>query len=131
MYKIITAIFSFFTIFIAAYNKSFDLKALAGNNKVAANQLIGIRNEMLQIISDLHLMNKQPEEINGEFVKLMKRLNKIYVEAPTTTDEAVKRATEALKEKNEYTYTDDEIDCFLPPILRGKIKEPERPTPSE
>ena len=131
VYRIITAILSFITIFIAAYNKSFDLKALAGNNKVAANQLIGIRNEMLQIISDLHLMNKQPEEINGEFVKLMKRLNKLYVEAPTTTDEAVKRATEGLREKNEYTYTDDEIDCFLPPILRGKIKEQDRSTLSE
>lgn len=36
---------------------------------------------------------------NGEFIKVMKRLNKIYVEMPTTTNEAVYNANKALKEK--------------------------------
>ncbi len=121
--KIITAVLSFITIFVAAYNKSFDLKTLSGNNKTTANELIVIRNEMLQIISDLHMMKKQPETINDEFIKLMKRLNKLYVEAPSTTEVAVNKATKALKEKHEYSYTDEEINRFLPPMLRGKIKE--------
>ena len=50
---------SFITVFIAAYNKSFDLKVLAAGNKTAANQLVGIRNDLLQIISDLHIMGKR------------------------------------------------------------------------
>lgn len=126
--KIITAVFSFITIFIAAYNKSFDLKVLAGNNKIAANQFVVIRNEMLQIISDLHMMKKEPEVINEDFVKLMKRLNKLFVDAPSTTVKAVNRASEALKEHKEYTYSEEEIDNFLPPLLRGKIKEREAET---
>ena len=86
-------------MFISAYNKSFDLKTLADGNKTAANQIIGIRNELLQIISELHIMEKDITEINGEFIKVMKRLNKIYVEMPTTTNEAVYNANKALKEK--------------------------------
>lgn len=121
--KIISAILSFVTVFISAYNKSFDLKTLADGNKTAANQIIGIRNELLQIISELHIMEKDITEINGEFIKVMKRLNKIYVEMPTTTNEAVYNANKALKEKKEYTFSDEEIDMLLPPMLQGRIKK--------
>ena len=33
------------------------------------------------------------------------------------------RATEALKVDKEYTYTEEEIDNFLPPALRGEVEE--------
>lgn len=120
--KIITAVLSFVTVFIAAYNMSFDLKTLAVGNKTAANQLIGIRNELLQVISELHIMEKNLADINDEFVKIMQRLNNLYVEAPTTTKEAVDAAREALKVNKDYTFDDAEIDLFLPPALQGKIK---------
>ena len=123
MWEIITALISFVTIFIAAYNKSFDLKARAADNKVAANQFIEIRNEMLQIISDIHIMEKSILEINTDFVEIMKRLNKLYTEAPTTTKEAVDAAREALKVNKDYTFDDAEIDLFLPPALRGRLKQ--------
>lgn len=121
--KIITAVLSFVTVFIATYNKSFDLKALATGNKTAANQFVGIRNELLQIISDLHLMEKSVSEINSGFVEIMKRLNKLYVEAPTTTMDAVVAARESLHVNKDFTFDDSEIDLFLPPALQGRIKQ--------
>ena len=122
--KIITAVLSFITVFIAAYNKSFDLKALAAANKTAANQFVGIRNDLLQIISDIHIMEKSVVEINMDFSETMKRLNKLYVEVPTTTQDAVDAEREALKVKNDYTFDDAEIDSFLPPALQGRIIQP-------
>lgn len=47
--KIITALLSFVTVFISAYNKSFDLKTMAAANKTAANQVVGIRKAILKI----------------------------------------------------------------------------------
>ena len=123
--KIITAVLSFITVFFAAYNKSFDLKALSAGNKATANQLVGIRNDLLQIISDLHIMEKSVVEINTDFVEIMKQLNKLYVEMPTTTKEAVDAAREALKVNKDYTFDDVEIDLYLPPALQGRIKQTE------
>lgn len=108
---------------ISIYNKSFDLKALAASNKTAANQLIGIRNELLQIISDLHMMKKDTSTINDAFAVIMQRLNKLYVEMPTTTRQSVDAAREALKVNKDYTFSESEIDMFLPPSLQGKIGE--------
>ena len=51
----------------------------------------------------------------------MNELNELYVATPSTTQDAVERASEALKVNKEYTYTDEEIDNFLP-TLRGKIE---------
>lgn len=121
--KVVTALISFVSVAISAYNKSFDLKTLSAGNKGAANQIIGIRNELIHVISELHMMEKDVADINYEFVEIMQRLNILYGEIPPTTDKAVKKAATALKDKKEYTFTDDEIDRYLPPALRGKIKK--------
>lgn len=69
------------------------------------------------------MKSRNVDEINQDYIQIMKRLNKIYVEAPSTTKKAVERAAEALEIDNEYTYTEEEIDHFLPPSLRGKVEE--------
>ena len=66
------------------------------------------------------LEKKDLQIINDDFVKIMKRLNRLYVEAPNTTKKAVELAKVALKTENEYTYNDEEIDRFLPTVLRKK-----------
>ena len=119
--KIITAVLSFVTIFIAAYYKSFDLKELQKNHKCSANHFIVERNNLLHVIADLHLMRKSPEEIQQVYVEIMDRVNELYVNAPPTSNEALKMAKEALSINMEYTYSDDEIDNFLPESLKGRI----------
>ena len=52
----------------------------------------------------------------------LKKTDAIYLEAPTTTDEAVGKASKALKIKKDNTFTDAEIDSFLPLSLRRENK---------
>lgn len=119
--KVLTAVLSFVTLGIASYYKSFGIKERAMENKAAANRFIVIRNELLQIITDLHMMLEPADEINGRFKDVMDRLNKLYVDAPSASEAAVKKASEALNGGAEYTYSDEEIDRFLPPSLRGPV----------
>jgi hypothetical protein len=77
----------------------------------------------LHIVCDIHMKKCSVDEINENYVRIMDELNELYIEAPSTTQEAVDRASEALKVNMEYTYTDEEIDNFLPPALRGRIEE--------
>ena len=118
--KIVTAFFSFATLAISAYYKSFDPSAKSKENKDAANKLIGIRNELLSLIADCHFQNKSAEEIKNKFDDVNLRLNKMYLELPATTSKAVERATIALK-NNEYSYDDEEINRFLVSSLKEKV----------
>lgn len=119
--KITTAIISFATLAISAYYKSFNPSFKAKENKDAANNLIGVRNELLTMIADCHLQEKPAKEIKNIFDGLTGRLNKLYLELPATTVKAVKKAEESLK-NDEYSFSDDEIDCFLVKSLKGKVK---------
>lgn len=119
--KIITAVLSFGTLAITAYFKSFDIKSMEQQHRQAANKFIVIRNRLLHIIAELH-KGVEEDKISKEYNSIVKELNDIYVAAPSTTDAAVRMAEQALKTKDEYTYTQEEIDRFLPPALRGGIK---------
>lgn len=121
--KIIATILSFFTVSITAYFKSFDIKGMEKQNKEYANKFLVIRNRLLSVICDIHMREKSIEDINSVYIGIMDELNELYIFAPTTTKKAVERAAEALNVNKEYTYTDAEIDNFLPPMLRGKVGE--------
>lgn len=119
--KIGTCVLSFLTLAITAYFKSFDLKSLEKQHKDAANSFIVIRNDLLQIITDIYMKNGTAQDINARYQEIMKRLNSLYITAPGTSNRAVKLASKALGKDKEYSYTDEEIDRFLPPTLRGKL----------
>lgn len=57
-------------------------------------------------------------DLSNEHADIINRLSSIYLEAPSTTDKAVNNASKALNGSNDNTYTDDEIDRFLPRSLR-------------
>lgn len=118
--KVIAAILSFGTLAITAYFKSFDIKSMEQQHRTAANSFIAIRNRLFHVIARHH-MNDEIEAIKKEYDGIMKDLNRLYVEAPSTTNAAVKLADQALKTKEEYTFTQEEVDRFLPPALRGGI----------
>lgn len=119
--KIITMFLSFVTLAITAYYKSFDLKSIGYGNKVSANEFLVIRNRLLRIIADIHIHRKSCEEIEDDFSRVMETLDNLYARAAQTTDDAVKMAMKGLKEREEYTYSNEEIDQFLPSQLRGRI----------
>lgn len=105
---------------MSAYLKGFDLKNLERQHRIAANKFIVVRNQLLHIIEELH-SKVDLSQVKAEYKQILSDLNNLYLEAPSTTDSAVSKASKALDMKNEYTYTEEEIDHFLPKHLRGEI----------
>lgn len=116
--KIITAVLSFITIFCSAYFKSFALQEMIEKNRNTAHKIICSRNDLLTLLTEIHLKTGTPEELNEEYKSILEKLNEAYASAPDTTQKAVDEATIALKDREEFTYNDQEIDKYLPSHLR-------------
>ncbi|MBR0341783.1 MAG: DUF4231 domain-containing protein [Oscillospiraceae bacterium] len=116
--KVITAVLSFVTIFCSAYFKSFSLQDLIDKNRSTAHSIICCRNDLVTLLTEIRIRTGTPEELTEKYKAILEKLNEAYASAPTTTKNAVEEAEVALKDKEEYTYSDQEIDRFLPPHLR-------------
>ena len=64
------------------------------------------------------LKSKPIEELRKQSDVLLDDLNKVYMNAPRTTDRAVARARKALEKNKDNSYTDEEINRMLPNSLR-------------
>jgi hypothetical protein len=53
---------------------------------------------------------------------LQEQLHKIYRIAPNTTEKAYGKARDALKNVEDLTFSDAEIDAFLPALLKRAHK---------
>lgn len=120
--KLITFVLSFITVAITAYFKNVDLKSLQKQHKDAANNFIVVRNELLQVITDIYMRNEEVKSLNDRYKSIMERLNKLYISAPIVSERAVERAANAFAKEKGYSYKEEEIDRFLPPKLRKSCK---------
>ena len=101
-----------------AYTKNYDLGELAQKHKHTANTLWLIREKYLALIADIAMGQKPLEKLLEERDTLTKQLATAYAGAPATNSEAYKKAQEALKFHEDLTFSDAEIDAFLPQELR-------------
>lgn len=101
-----------------SYTKKYDLGELAQKHKQAANDLWIIREKYLSLITDLRIGDKSIDILQQEREELLGELHSVYSAAPTTTFQAYRKAQEALKMLEDMTFTDEEIDAFLPKELR-------------
>lgn len=101
-----------------AYTKNYDLGELAQKHKQAASDIWLIREKYLSLITDLRLGIKSLADLTSERDKLLLQLHAAYSGAPSTTYDAYKKAQQALKRSEEMTFSDKEIDAFLPRQLR-------------
>lgn len=101
-----------------SYTKDYDLGELAQKHKQAANDLWIIREKYLSLLVDLAMREKPLESLQQQRDELVEQLHKAYSGAPSTTFEAYKKAQEALKKFEDMTFTDAEIDAFLPKELK-------------
>lgn len=101
-----------------SYTKDYDLGELAQKHKQAANDLWSIREKYLSLLVDLAMKEKSLEALQQQRDELVEQLHTVYSGAPSTTFQAYKKAREALKNLEEMTFTDTEIDAFLPIELR-------------
>ena len=118
---ILGTILSTVLLALNAYTKNYDLGTLAQKHKQTASHLWLIREKYLSLITDLVMGEKPIEKLQQERDGLLKELHEAYSSAPPTTGNAYAKAQEALKIKEDLTFSEAEIDAFLPKELkRGK-----------
>lgn len=106
-----------------AYAKNYDLGELAQKHKYAANDIWLIREQYLSLLTDIAEKIKNDQEVIAERDRLVVALHSVYQGSPSTTYAAYRRAQESLKYNEEMTFSDEEIDAFLPKQLRSKQPE--------
>lgn len=105
---------------LTAYTKNYDLGELAQKHKQAANDLWLIREKYLSLITDLAMGEKPIESLQKERDQLIDELHSVYSGSPSTTFQAYRKAQEALKNHEDMTFSEGEIDAFLPNELKRK-----------
>ena len=101
-----------------AYTKNYDLGELSQKHRQAGADLWVIRERYLSLITDLRMGEKPIEGLQRERDDLLEELHSVYSGAPSTTYQAYKKAQEALKQLEDMTFSDAEIDVFLPKELK-------------
>ncbi len=115
---VVGIIISTILLVINAYTKDYDLGELAQKHKQAANDLWLIREKYLTLITDLMMEEKPIESLQTTRDQLLNELHSVYCGAPSTTYNAYRKAQDALQNCEDMTFSDDEIDAFLPSELK-------------
>lgn len=115
---IIGVVVSTALLVLNAYTKDYDLGELSQKHRQAGADLWIIREKYLSLITDLRMGERPIEELQKGRDKLLEDLHAVYSGAPSTTYKAYKKAQEALKHLEDMTFSDAEIDAFLPKVLK-------------
>ncbi|SOT93565.1 SLATT domain-containing protein [Xanthomonas arboricola] len=104
-----------------AYTKDYDLGEIAQKHRQAAADIWLIREEYLSLLTNLRADLMPVAEITQRRDDLLKRLHTIYSGAPSTNYKAYVAAQKALQKMEDMTFSDSEIDAFLPRELKRGI----------
>ncbi|PWN08021.1 SLATT domain-containing protein [Rhodohalobacter mucosus] len=115
---VLSGLLSTALLIINSYTKDYDLGEIAQKHKQAANELWLIREQYLSLLTDLKIDAKDISLIQKERDQLLDKLGTVYEGAPSTLPKAYLKAQEALKKLEDMTFSDSEIDAFLPDELK-------------
>ena len=115
---IIATVLSTLLLILNSYMKEVDLGQQAEKHKKTACELWDVRESYLSILTDIHDGHIDIEGSRKKRDDLQARLVTIYESAPRTMPKAYKEAGIGLKEREELTFSDEEIDAFLPKSLQ-------------
>ena len=104
------------------YTKDYDLGEIAQKHSNAANELWNLREDYLSFLTDIKINQLSIGQIIEKRDELQSKLFNIYSGSPRTNSKAYKEATKSLKLDEELTFSEEEIDLFLPKELR-RIKK--------
>ena len=103
---------------LTAYMKGFDPGAVAQKHRDTAADIWPIRESYLSLLADIAGGQELPVSIRERRDVLQASLAAIYKGAPHTDGKAYGETQTALQQNEEYTFSDAEIDVFLPAALR-------------
>ena len=121
---IIAAILSTVILSITIYTKDQDLGGQSKAHSETANKLGNIRELYISLIADIKAESLSVDEIKRQRDDLQQSVHIIYQNAPRTNYKAYELASKSLNqngqvnEGEEMTFSDVEIDRFLPKELR-------------
>lgn len=118
--KAASAGLAFISLGFALYRAFANLDHRISENKRAACALWILREHYINLISDFSEGRLTEKAAQDERNRLQDVAHKIYETAPQTTSCAYKKAQKALKENEDFTFTPEEIDKFLPASLKLK-----------
>nr|WP_321405399.1 SLATT domain-containing protein [uncultured Carboxylicivirga sp.] len=117
-FQLIAAFCSTILLGLTLYSKDFNLLAIAEKHKQAALDILEVREALLSLLIDIRIGNKEIELLQIRRDELNEELINTYRGAPKTINKAYQKASKALQENEEFTFSDPEIDKFLPENLR-------------
>lgn len=115
---ILGALISTALLALNAYTKDYDLGEIAQKHRQAASDIWLIREEYLSLLTNLRAGLMSVTQIVDRRDELLKKLYTIYAGAPSTNYAAYKAAQNALQKMEDMTFSDSEIDAFLPRELK-------------
>lgn len=101
-----------------AYTKDNDDGALAQKHRKTGNDLWLIRERFCSLLVDVAMKEKPMEKLQEQRDESIEQLHAAYAAAPSTNSAAYKQAQDALQKNEDMTFSDEEIDAFLPKELK-------------
>jgi len=121
--SVLTGLVSTGLLVLNAYTKNYNLGELVQVHTDAAVKLWAIRESYLSVLTDIKIHDVDMVQIRHKRDQLQNELVDVYKIAPRTNFKAYTEAQKALKESEEMTFSDEEIDNFLPePLKKAGIK---------
>lgn len=115
---IVGVVISTFLLVLNTYVKDYDLGELAQKHRQSAIDLWLIREKYITLITDIRMGERPIESLQKKRNELLEELYSVYSGAPSTTYQAYKKAQAALQQLEDMTFSDSEIDAFLPMELK-------------
>lgn len=120
---VVSLILSTLSAGFAVFQMSFDPLKKAAGHRAAAKQLLGIRNQYLHLMADIVDGSLAASEIRDRRDQLEKEAVDAYAVAPDTSPRAYEQAQASLQIQEDMTFSDDELNRFLPISLRYMVPE--------
>ena len=121
---ILTAVLAAASICFIIWQASFDPAGKEAQHRAAAKELLWIREQFLLLIAHCNASNANVPDLQRSLDMLTLQITAAYKFTPSTSPKAYKIADDRLK-RGEFTFSDDEIDAFLPLALRRNETSPQ------
>ena len=117
-FLLVALFFATVTAGYTLYQLSFNPSQEAAEHREAAKSLLKIRDNYIHLLADIKGNALSPNEIRSQRDDLSAQAQKVFFAAPDTSYKAYSLARKSLKKREDLTFSDEELDKFLPSNLR-------------
>lgn len=117
-----TALISTIHFGLNTYFKNYNLGKFAQEHAQCATTIWNIREDYLTLLTDIKAHRIDVDEVIVERDRLQKNLFAAYKRMPRSSNEAYEEALKALSDIESITFSESEINSFLPPALQTESK---------